>query len=92
MKKINKQLRILVNGSVASIEKDFFDSAILSFVSETPIMQSEVMGKFLGTWHCCSVAFVSERIEQMLTKGQIKVCQDIVDEHGCYWSRKIAKV
>lgn len=92
LKKIKKQLRILVNGSVVSIEKDFFDSAILSFVSEAPIAQSEVMGKFLGAWHCCSVAFVSERIEQMIAKGQINVCEDIVDEHGCYWPRKIAKV
>lgn len=88
----NKSLRILINDMVVSAEKDFLDSAILRFVPEMPTKQSEVMGDFLGSWHCCSVSFISERIEQMIEEGQIKVCEDIVDDHGCYWPRKIAKV
>ena len=88
----NKPLRILINDTVISTGIDFLDSAILSFVPETPTKQSEIMGNFLGSWRCCSVSFISERIEQMIAKDQIKICEDIVDDHGCYWPRKIAKV
>ena len=87
----NKPFRILMNNMVVSTERDFLDSAILSFVTEMPTAQSAVMGEFLGNWHCCSVSFVSERIEQMIAKDRIKICEDIVDDHGCYWPRKIVK-
>lgn len=87
----NKPFRILMNDMVVSAEKDFLDPAILSFVTETPTAQSVVMGDFLGNWHCCSVSFVSERIEHMILNGRIKVYEDIFDDHGCYWPRKIVK-
>lgn len=89
--KENKPLRILINNMIASVESDFLDSGILKFVPEMPTKQADVMGKFLGNCHCDSVSFVSERIERMIENGLVKVCEDFVDEHGCYWQRKIVK-
>lgn len=87
----NKPVRFLINDMVMSAEADLFDSSILSFVTETPTAQKEVMSKFLGNFPCCTVAFVSARLERMLEKGLIAVSEAIVDEEGCYWPRKIVK-
>lgn len=87
----NKPVRFLINDMVISAEPDLFDSAILSFVTENPVAQNDVMGKFLGDFPCCTVDFVSARLERMMEKDLIIVSEEIVDEEGCYWQRKIAK-
>ena len=51
------------------------------------------MGKMLGKWQgCVDVAFISMRIESLIANGKIKVCEEKVDEHDCYWPRTISLV
>lgn len=54
-----------------------------------PKLQKTVMGKMLGKWRGCDVAFISQRIEFLITENKIKVHEDIVDENDCYWGRTI---
>ena len=91
--KEDSPLRILIDNALVSVEESFFDGIILSFVKAEPQTQRSVMGKMLGKWHgCVDVAFVSMRIEHLIAAGKIKVCEEKVDEHDCYWPRTIAKV
>ncbi len=91
LKKINKQLRILVNGTVVSVDRDFFDSFIFGLIPNTPETQEKIIGKFMGTWPCCLVSFVSERIEKLIENGMVSVCDDAVDANDCYWQRTIVR-
>lgn len=88
----DKPLRILIEDSVVSADRDFFDSEIIRFIPESPQPQDAVMGKFLGSWQCGSVAFLSERIERMIENGLVKVAEEHVDDEGCYWKRMIVRV
>lgn len=87
-----KPLRILIEDSVVSADRDFFDSEIIRFIPESPQPQDTVMGKILGSWQCGSVAFLSERIERMIENGLVKVAEEHVDDEGCYWKRMIVKL
>ena len=87
----NAPLRILVNDIIVGVEEDFFDDIILDFVDNIPKTQRAVMGKFLGKWFGLNVSFVSKRIEHLISENKIKVCEDVVDDYGCYWVRKIVR-
>ena len=87
----NAPLRILVNDIIVGVEEDFFDDIILDFVENIPKTQRAVMGNFLGKWFGLNVSFVSKRIEHLISENKIKVCEDVVDDYGCYWVRKIVR-
>ena len=87
--KENAPLRIVIDGVVISTTEDFFDNALLQFVSTDPKCQSTIMGNFLGKWQCACVSFLCERIEFLLKKGLIEIVEDKVDDDGCYWARTI---
>ena len=86
----NAKLRILIDNTIVSVNEDFFDSTILGFVGHTPEKQVHIMGKMLGKWRGCDVAFISERIDHLIATKQIIVCKEEVDEFDCYWQRSIA--
>lgn len=89
--KENARLRILIDDTVVGVEESFFDSCILGFITPQPRSQADVMGKFLGKWQGgCDVAFLSMRIEQLISAGKVTVCEEKVDENDCYWQRTIA--
>ena len=89
----NTNLRILVDNTIISVSDNFWDATILDFVSNSPQAQVRVMGKVQGKLQgCVDVAFISMRIEHLIAAGTIKVCEEKVDEHDCYWSRTIALV
>lgn len=89
--KENAPFRILIDDSIVGVKEDFFDNAILSFVSREPKSQSFVMGKTLGKWQGgCDVAFISERIEHLIEIGKIKVCEEKTDDNDCYWPRTLS--
>ena len=91
--KENALLRILINNNIVGVDESFFDDIIMGFVNSEPQPQNTVMGKMLGKWQgCVDVAFISMRIEHLIAIGRIKVCDDKVDEHDCYWPRTIALV
>ena len=86
----NAPLRILIDNTIVGVKEDFFDDTILNFVSNEPRTQSYVMGTMLGKWQSgCDVAFISQRIEHLIESGKIKVCEEKVDEEGCYWARTL---
>jgi hypothetical protein len=86
----NAQLRILVDDMIVGVNEDFFDNAILGFVSAEPESQNRIMGKMLGKWQSGDIFFLSKRIEYLIEKGKIKVCENRIAENGCYWGRTIA--
>ena len=86
----NAKLRILIDNRIVSVDEDFFDSTILGFVGHTPEKQVHIMGKMLGKWRGCDVAFISERIDHLIATKQIIVCKEEVDEFDCYGQRSIA--
>ena len=88
----NAPLRILIDDVIVGVNEDYFDGIILSYVNNEPIPQKTVMGKMLGKWRGCDVAFISQRIEYLIAENIIKVCEDIVDDNDCYWSRTISLV
>ena len=89
----NAPLRILIDNTIVGVDDSFFDNIILGFVTAEPQPQNTVMGKMLGKWQgCVDVAFISMRIEHLIANGKIKVCEEKVDEHDCYWARTIALV
>ena len=91
--KENALLRILIDNTIVGVDDSFFDDIIMGFVTPEPQPQNTVMGKMLGKWQgCIDVAFISMRIEHLIADGKIKVCEDKVDEHDCYWKRTIALV
>lgn len=91
--KENAPLRILIDNVVVGVEESFFDSIILSFTKFEPHSQRSIMGNMLGKWQgCCDVAFISMRIERLISEDKIKVCEEKVDDHDCYWPRTIALV
>ena len=91
--KENASLRILIDNTIVGVDDSFFDDIIISFVNSEPQPQNTVMGKMLGKWQgCVDVAFISRRIEHLIAVGKIKVCEEKVDEHDCYWPRTIALV
>ena len=88
----NAPLRILIDDVIVGVNEDYFDGIILSYVNNEPIPQQTVMGKMLGKWRGCDVAFISQRIEYLIAENIIEVCEDIVDDNDCYWSRTISLV
>lgn len=90
--KENAQLRILVDDMIVGVNEDFFDNAILGFVNAEPKTQNRIMGNMLGKWQSGDVYFLSKRIEHLIEKGEIKVCENRIAENGCYWGRTIALV
>ena len=91
--KENSLLRVLIDNTIVSVDESFFDGIILGFTKVEPQPQNTVMDKMLGKWQgCCDVAFISMRIEHLIVDGKIKVCEEKVDEHDCYWPRTIALV
>lgn len=87
----NAPLRILIDDSIVGVEESFFDNIILGFIAGEPQKQVTVMGKMLGKWQGgCDVAFISMRIEHLVSTGKVKVCEENVDEHDCYWQRTIS--
>ena len=90
--KENSSFRILIEDTVISAEKDFFDSIILNYIPEVPTEQAKIMGEFMGLWKGCLVSLVSARIEYFIKNGLVKVCEEAVNDEGCYWPRKIARV
>ena len=89
--KEDSPLRILIDDTIVGVEESFFDKIILGFLTLEPQPQNTVMGKMLGKWQgVCDVAFISMRIEHLIADGKIKICEEKVDEHDCYWLRTIA--
>ena len=84
---INKTL----SARVISISEDFFDNAILSFISEEPKSQISVISDFLGKWYCTDFRFVSERIEYLIKIGKIEIVENKTDNKGSYIIRTIKK-
>ena len=82
-------LRVIIDGVVVSTTEDFFDKALLEFISFEPNSQHNIMGKFLGKWQCAYVSFLCERIEALLEKGLIEVVEEKIDDNGCHWGRTI---
>ena len=87
--KENTPLRIVIDGVVISTTEDFFDNALLQFISTAPKSQSTIMGEFLGKWQCAYVSFLCERIEALLKQELIEIVEDKVNDDGCYWARTI---
>lgn len=91
--KENASLRILIDNTIVGVDDSFFDDIIIGFVKAEPQPQNTIMGKMLGKWQgCVDVAFISMRIEHLIAEGKIKVCEEKVDVHDCYWPRTIALV
>ena len=91
--KENASLRILIDNTIVGVDNSFFDNIIMGFVNSEPQPQNTVMGKMLGKWQgCVDVVLISMRIEHLIADGKVKVCEEKVDEHDCYWIRTIALV
>ena len=91
--KENASLRILIDNTIVGVDDSFFDDIIIGFVKAEPQPQNTIMGKMLGKWQgCVDVAFISMRIEHLIADAKLKVCEEKVDEHDCYWQRTIALV
>ena len=91
--KENTSLRILIDNTIVGVDDSFFDDIIMGFINSEPQPQNTVMGKMLGKWKgCVDVAFISMRIEYLIADGKIKVCEEKVDEHDCYWPRTLSLV
>lgn len=91
--KENAPLRILISDSIVGVDKSFFDNVILGFVSNAPKTQGNIMGEMLGKWRgACDIAFISERIEHLIDIGKIKIYEDKVDAHDCYWVRTLTLI
>lgn len=86
----NAPLRILIDDVIVSVNEDFFDNSILSFVDAKPKSQNSIMGKMLGKWQCGDVYFISKRIEHLIENNKIKVVEEKTDENGCYWPRTLS--
>lgn len=86
----NSKLRILIDNTIVSVNDNFFDSIILGFVGHVPEKKVSIMGRILGKWRGCDVAFISERIEHLISAQQIIICEENVDENDCYWERTLA--
>ena len=87
----NAALRVLIDNRVISTSEDFFDNAILRFISEEPKSQVSVISDFLGKWYCSDFGFVSERIEYFLKIGKIEIVENKTDNKGSYIIRTIKK-
>lgn len=88
----NMPLRVLINNSIVSTTEDFFDRAVLSFIDEKPIPQSEIMGKASDKWKIYNVNFVAKRIEALIEKGYVRIYENKVREDGCFWSRTLVRI
>lgn len=88
--KENSLYRIMIDNTVISTERSFFDELILSRFSSEPKTQEEIMGKLIGRWQCFDVAFLSERIEHLLDLGKLQVCEHRINEDDCYWPRTLS--
>lgn len=87
----NAALRILIDNRVISTSEDFFDNAILRFISEEPKSQVSVISDFLGKWYCSDFGFVSERIEYFIKIGKIEIVENKTDNKGSFIIRTIKK-
>lgn len=87
----NAALRVLIDDRLISTSEDFFDNAILSFVSEEPKSQISIISDFLGKWYCADFCFVSERIEYLIEIGKIEIAENKTDDRGSYIVRTIKK-
>lgn len=91
MVKEDQPLRVVIDGKVVSTSEDFFDNALLEFITDEPQTQNHIMGSFLGKWQCGYVSFLCERIEFFLEQGLVEVVENNIDEAGCFWQRTIRK-
>lgn len=87
--KENAPLRVLIDNKIISTTEDFFDKAILSYVSYEPKPQITIIGNFLADWYCVDYCFISERIEYLLEQGLIEIVEDKVNNEGSYVVRTI---
>lgn len=72
-------------------DEDFFDNAILSFVSEEPKSQISIISDFLAKWYCADFCFVAERIAHLIEIGKIEIAENKTDDRGSYIVRTIKK-
>jgi len=87
----NAALRVLIDNRVINTSEDFFDNAILSFISKEPKSQVSVISDFLGKWYCADFSFVSERIEYFIKIGKIEIVENKTDNKGSFIIRTIKK-
>lgn len=87
----NAALRVLIDNRVINTSEDFFDNAILSFISKEPKSQVSVISDFLGKWYCVDFGFVSERIEYFIKIGKIEIVENKTDNKGSFIIRTIKK-
>lgn len=90
--KENAPLRVLIDNKIISTTEDFFDRAILSYVSNEPKPQVTIIGDFLADWYCADYCFVSERMEYLLEQGYIEIVDDKVNNEGSYVVRTLRLV
>lgn len=90
--KENAPLRVLIDNKIISTTEEFFDSAILSYISDEPKPQVTIIGNFLADWYCADYGFVSERIEYLLEQRDIEIVEDKVNNEGSYVVRTLRRV
>ena len=90
--KENTKFRVLIDDIIVSVEEDFFDNVIMSYIAETPQSQTTIINRYLREWYCADFCFASQRIEYLIEKGKIKIVEDKVDSQGSYIVRMICQV
>ncbi len=90
--KENYYFRLLIGDTVVSVNENFLDEAIFSYITKKPISQFSAMGHFLGKFRDPDICFVSKRIESMIQSGKVKIVEEMPEDTKGYWERLICRV
>ena len=87
LKKENSPLRASVNGRLASVPEDFYDSFIYREIARKPqqFSEADVVGRVVG--HCqlgISAGWIAGRIEKMIGSGLLEPVDQPPDDHPTY--------
>ena len=69
----NAALRVLIDNRVINTSEDFFDNAILSFISKEPKSQVSVISDFLGKWYCADFSLFQSVLNTLLKSAKLKL-------------------
>ena len=82
LKHENKKLRIFLNGSVISVNEDFYDSIITQYIPNNDFMMAKLIGTIMGN---CQVGvgdgWYAYRINKMIDEGTLMVISDNDPSH-----------
>lgn len=69
----NSPLRVLVNGNIVSVEKDFYDAFILAELRRCqPVQMGELMNRLMNRYEGLGVYGIWERLEFLMQKGNLQ--------------------